>query len=167
MSVHEHKANAPQSVRVALVTLSDTRTEATDKSGQAAHELVARAGHTVGSYRILRDEPSDVVAHVKTLCASGSVDAIITSGGTGLSSRDRTYEALSSLFERELRGFGELFRMLSYGEIGSAAMLSRATAGLFRGVAIFACPGSEAALRLAMEKLILPELPHIVREIRR
>ncbi len=164
MSVEEHRAASPRRLRVALVTISDTRTEANDATGRAARALVEEAGHAVADQQILRDEPADVAAHVRGLCARGDVDAVVTAGGTGLSARDRTYEAISALLDKELVGFGELFRMLSFAEIGSAAMLSRAVAGLHRGVPIFCCPGSVAAARLALERLILPELGHVVRE---
>jgi molybdenum cofactor biosynthesis protein B len=165
MSVGEHRSSAPASVRVALVTVSDTRTEDTDTAGRAARAMITAAGHELVDYRILRDEPTQVRAHVDELC--GRVDAIVTAGGTGISARDRTFEALSAMIERALPGFGELFRVLSFEQIGAAAMLSRATAGLYRGIAIFACPGSEAAVTLALDKLILPELGHVVREARR
>jgi len=167
MSAEEHRASSPTQLRVALVTISDTRTEATDTAGKAARALIEAAGHTVTAYRILRDEPVEVEAHLRRVCASGNVDAIITAGGTGVSSRDRSFEAVSRVLERELTGFGELFRMLSFAEIGAAAMLSRATAGLAGRIAIFSCPGSEAAVKLALTRLILPELGHVVREARR
>ncbi len=146
-----------------------TRDEATDTAAGTctACALIEAAGHEVAAYHIVRDEPAEVVARVHALCEGTSINAIITSGGTGLSARDRTFEALSQLIERPMPGFGELFRMLSYAEIGAAAMLSRAIAGLFRGVAIFACPGSEGAVRLALGKLIMPHLGHQVREARR
>jgi molybdenum cofactor biosynthesis protein B len=165
MSVETHRKDAPARLRVGWVTISDTRNEATDEGGHLGRRLIEAAGHEVARYRLLRDEPEEVSAHVRHL--STEVDAIITSGGTGVSNRDRTYETLSSMIERPIVGFGELFRSLSYAEIGAAAMLSRATAGLFRGVPIFACPGSTDAVRLALEKLILPELGHVVREARR
>ncbi len=167
MSVHQHRASAPQSTRVAVLTVSDTRTADTDTSGRAARELLAAAGHTIVHYAVVRDDPSEVAARVRAWCEVDQVDAIVTNGGTGLSSRDHTYEALSALIERPMSGFGELFRMLSYAEIGAAAMLSRATAGARGRVMLFACPGSEAAVRLAVEKLIVPELGHIVRELRK
>ncbi len=167
MSLAEHRKSAPTRLRIAWLTISDTRDEATDTAGQAARALIEAAGHENAAYHIVRDEPAEVVARVRALCESAEVDAIITGGGTGLSARDRTFEALSQLIERPMPGFGELFRMLSYDEVGAAAMLSRATAGLCRGVPIFACPGSESAVRLALGKLILPELGHVVREARR
>ncbi len=166
MGVHEHRSEAPMRVKVALLTISDTRTEASDTAGQAAKALIADAGHALSAYRIVKDDEDAVCAAIAAFCDEG-VDAIVTAGGTGVSARDRSYEAIHALLDKELTGFGELFRMLSYTEIGAAAMLSRATAGLHRGVAIFACPGSEAAVRLALAKLVLPELGHVVREARR
>jgi molybdenum cofactor biosynthesis protein B len=167
MPADEHRAHAPRTVRVFVLTVSDTRTEATDTSGQAARELCAAAGHEVAGYRILRDEPSEVRALVADLCARGAADAILVNGGTGLSRRDSTYEALVGLLDKRLDGFGELFRALSFPAIGPAAMLSRATAGVCGGVVVFATPGATAAVRLALEKLILPELGHVVAEARR
>jgi molybdenum cofactor biosynthesis protein B len=167
MPADEHRARAPRTVRVFVLTVSDTRTEATDTSGQAARELCAAAGHEVAGYRILRDEPAEVRALVQELCARGAVDAILVNGGTGLSRRDSTYEALVGLLDKRLDGFGELFRALSFREIGPAAMLSRATAGVCGGVVVFATPGSTPAVRLALEQLILPELGHVVAEVRR
>jgi len=152
-------------VRCAVITVSDTRAHETDVSGRAIVELLEAAGHLVAKRQILRDEPMDVRDAV--LANLGGVDAIITTGGTGITSRDSTYEAVASIFEKHLDGFGELFRMLSYEEVGSAAMMTRATAGVARGTAIFLLPGSEHAVRLGMTKLILPELGHVVRELRR
>jgi molybdenum cofactor biosynthesis protein B len=152
-------------VRCAVITVSDTRAHETDVSGRAIVELLEGAGHVVAKRQILRDEPMDVRDAV--LANVGGTDAIITTGGTGITSRDSTYEAVASIFEKHLDGFGELFRMLSYDEIGSAAMMTRAAAGVARGTAIFLLPGSEHAVRLGMTKLILPELGHVVRELRR
>lgn len=167
MGVADHKRHAPRSVRVFLVTVSDTRTEETDTSGRTARELLTGAGHVVAGYRVLKDEPAEVAALVRRIAEEGLADCVITSGGTGISRRDATYEAIAGLVDKRLDGFGELFRMLSYQEIGAAAMLSRATAGLCRGVVVFATPGSTAAVKLALEKLILPELGHLVSEARR
>jgi molybdenum cofactor biosynthesis protein B len=152
-------------VRCFVLTISDTRTDATDTSGRAIAELLDAAGHLVTERALLRDEPREV----RELVAArlGTVDAIITTGGTGITSRDSTYEAIDALLEKRLDGFGELFRVLSYQEIGSAAMLTRATAGVARATAVFMLPGSEHAVRLAMTKLIAPELGHVVRELRR
>lgn len=165
MSVAEHRKTGVKSVRCAVLTISDTRAHETDVSGRAIVELLEGAGHVVAKRQILRDEPMDVRNAV--LSNVGGVDAIITTGGTGITSRDGTYEAVSGIFEKHLDGFGELFRYLSFEEIGSAAMMSRAAAGVARGTAIFLLPGSEHAVRLGMTKLILPELGHVVRELRR
>jgi molybdopterin adenylyltransferase len=165
VSVSEHRKTAVTSVRCAVITISDTRAHETDVSGRAIVELLEGAGHVVAKRQILRDEPGDVRDTI--LANVGGVDAIITTGGTGITSRDSTYEAVASILEKHLDGFGELFRYLSYAEIGSAAMMTRATAGIARGTAIFLLPGSEHAVRLGMTKLILPELGHVVRELRR
>jgi molybdopterin adenylyltransferase len=165
VSVAEHRKGAVAVVRCAVITISDTRAHETDVSGRAIVELLEGAGHVVAKRQILRDEPADVRDAV--LSNVGDVDAIITTGGTGITSRDSTFEAVASIFEKQLDGFGELFRMLSYEDIGSAAMMTRATAGIARGTAIFLLPGSEHAVRLGMTKLILPELGHVVRELRR
>jgi molybdenum cofactor biosynthesis protein B len=167
MSHAEHRAQAPGAVGCFVLTISDTRTEATDASGAAIADLLTGHGHRVLGRAILRDEPADVRALVEAQLADPAVQAIVTTGGTGLSSRDSTYEALSTLIEKRLDGFGELFRMLSYQEIGAAAMMSRAVAGTVRRRILIALPGSEAAVRLAMTRLILPELGHMVREATR
>jgi molybdopterin adenylyltransferase len=165
MGLSEHRRASVDVVRWAIVTVSDTRTEGTDLSGRAIVELLEGAGHTVESKSIIRDEPDQV----RTIVGAqiGRVDAVITTGGTGIASRDTTCEALEPLFQRRLEGFGELFRARSYEEIGSAAMLTRATAGIAHGTIVFVLPGSENAVRLAMTKLILPELGHIVHELRK
>jgi molybdenum cofactor biosynthesis protein B len=165
MGVSEHRKEAVKGVRCAVLTISDTRKPETDVSGRTIVELLEADGHVVAKRQILRDEPKDV--HDAVIAQLGGVDVIITTGGTGITSRDSTYEAVVSLFEKRLDGFGEIFRMLSYGEIGSAAMLSRACAGVARGTAVFILPGSEHAVRLALTKLILPEIGHVVRELRR
>ena len=165
MGVDDHRKTAVTGVRCAVLTVSDTRAMETDVSGRTIVELLEAAAHVVAKRQILRDEPKDV--HQAVLGQIGGVDAIITTGGTGITSRDSTYEAIAGLFEKRIDGFGELFRALSYPEIGSAAMMTRACAGVARGTAIFILPGSEHAVRLAMTKLILPELGHVVRELRR
>ena len=165
MGVSEHRKEAVTGVRCAVITISDTRKPETDVSGRTIVELLEGDGHLVAKRQILRDEPKDV--HDAVIAQLGGVDVIITTGGTGITSRDSTYEAVVGLFDKRLDGFGEIFRMLSYGEIGSAAMLSRACAGVARGTAIFILPGSENAVRLAMTKLILPEIGHVVHELRR
>jgi molybdenum cofactor biosynthesis protein B len=165
VAVQDHRKSAVSAVRCAVLTISDTRAMETDVSGRTIVELLEAAGHAVVKRQILRDDPKDV--HDAVLGQIGGVDAVITTGGTGVTSRDSTYEAVAGLLDKRLDGFGELFRSLSYAEIGSAAMLSRACAGVARGTAIFLLPGSENAVRLAMTKLILPEIGHVVRELRR
>jgi molybdopterin adenylyltransferase len=160
-----HRKDAPKSVRCFVLTISDTRTEANDTSGNAIRELLSSAGHELTGRQIVRDEPATVREAVVT--QASNADVVITTGGTGITARDSTYEALVGVLDKRLDGFGELFRMLSYAEIGSAAMLSRAIAGTIERTAVFALPGSEHAVRLAMTKLILPEIGHVVRELRR
>lgn len=167
MSHQEHKSHAPPAVRCYVLTVSDTRTAATDASGRAIRDLLEAAGHPVAGSAIVRDDTSDVRAHVQGQLERDGVDAVITTGGTGVSARDSTYEALVGLFDKRLEGFGELFRVLSYQEIGPAAMLSRATAGTFRRKALFILPGSEHAVRLAMTRLIVPELGHVIQQLRK
>jgi molybdenum cofactor biosynthesis protein B len=167
VSEREHKAQAPAAVGCYVITVSDTRTEATDASGRAIVELLAGAGHTVAGRQIVKDEPAQVRAAVERQLANADVEAIITTGGTGITSRDTTYEAVSGLLQKRLDGFGELFRMLSFEQIGSAAMMSRACAGLAAGRIVVCLPGSEKAVRLAMERLIIPELGHLVQQARK
>lgn len=164
MSLEEHKAHAPKSVGCWVATVSDTRTTLTDTSGKAILSMLTAQGHVVVGYSIIKDEPSQIEQLIQDCVANPMVQAVILNGGTGISKRDQTVEALERLFEKRLEGFGELFRSLSFGEIGSAALLSRATAGLVRGKVVVALPGSEAAVRLGMERLILPELGHMVGE---
>lgn len=165
MGVAEHRAGAVAGVECTVLTISDSRTAETDSSGRAIAALLGESGHVVAGRQILRDEPDQVRAAVQA--SLGAVDAIITTGGTGITSRDSTYEAIAALFEKRLDGFGELFRALSYAEIGSAAMMTRAAAGVAGRTVIFMLPGSEHAVRLAMTKLIVPELGHVIRELRR
>jgi molybdopterin adenylyltransferase len=167
MGAEDHRATAPASVRCFTLTISDTRTADNDTSGRAIAELATAAGHEIVGHAIVRDDPAAVRRVLYEQLASGAARVIITTGGTGITSRDSTYEAIAGLLEKRLDGFGELFRMLSYEQVGAAAMLSRACAGTARGRAIFALPGSEAGVRLAMTKLILPELGHVVRELSR
>lgn len=158
----EHKGKAHRTVRCAVITLSDTRTEETDTSGKRIKDLLAEQGQPVVAYRILKDEPEQLAAVVQALLAQPEVDAIITNGGTGIAPRDTTFEAIQGLLEKEITGFGEMFRMLSYADIGAAAMLTRATAGVANGKVIISLPGSTGAVELGMTKLVLPELGHMM-----
>ena len=167
VSVAEHKSQSPSSVPCFVLTVSDTRTLETETSGRTIAELLEAAGHTVAGRAVVRDEPALVQDRVRAEVARGKARAIITTGGTGIAKRDSTYEAVVSMFQKRLDGFGELFRMLSFEEIGSAAMLSRATAGVIGDRVVFLLPGSEAAVRLAMTRLILPELGHIAAQLSR
>lgn len=163
----EHKQHAPRSVRCFVLTVSDTRTADTDTSGRAIAELLTAAGHLVSGRTIVKDDPTQVRGIVEAQLADPDIDAVISTGGTGITSRDTTYEAIDGLIEKRLDGFGELFRMLSYEDIGPAAMMSRATAGLARGRIVIALPGSEAAVRLALDRLVIPELGHLVQQARK
>jgi molybdenum cofactor biosynthesis protein B len=161
MSHQEHRRQAPECVRCAVITVSDTRTPETDTSGQYMQQVLSQAGHSISAYMIVKDEPEEIRRLLQHHIRAADTDAILLSGGTGLARRDGTYEVVQSCLEKELSGFGELFRWLSYAEIGSAAMMSRATAGVAAGTVIVSMPGSSAAVRLAMEKLVLPELAHM------
>lgn len=163
----EHKQQAPRAVRCFVLTISDTRTEATDTSGSFIAEAITTAGHAVSGRALLPDDHQRVRAMVSAQLDRADVDVIITTGGTGITSRDSTFEAVDSLLDKRLTGFGELFRMLSFHDIGAAAMMSRATAGLARGHIVIVLPGSLAAVQLAMEKLVLPELGHLVQQARK
>ncbi len=156
----QHKEHAPASVKCGVITSSDSRTPETDDSGKLIKDLLLKAGHAVLFYAVVKDEPKAIADAVEQ--ASWTCDAIITNGGTGLSRRDVTIPTLGPQFERVLPGFGELFRRLSYESIGSAAWLTGATAGVYHGRLVFCLPGSPDACRLAVEKLILPELPHAI-----
>ena len=156
----------PQSVVLAIVTVSDSRTPATDENGRFLQDAAAAAGHSVAAYHLIPDEPESVEAVLEQVHAS-EAQVVIFNGGTGIAPRDTTCDVLNRRFDRALPGFGELFRALSYAEIGAAAMLSRAAAGTFRGKFIFAVPGSPAAVRLAWTKLIEPELRHVAGELKR
>ena len=163
----EHKSHAPKSIGCWVLTVSDTKTSETDTSGALIRELLNGAGHQVVGSTIVRDEPVDVQRVVRETCADGRVQAVIVTGGTGITSRDSTFEAIEALLDKRLPGFGELFRMLSYAEIGAAAMLSRAQLGVRAQRIVVSLPGSPNACRLALEKLLIPELPHLVREVSR
>lgn len=165
--VAEHHASAPQAVRCAALTVSDTRTAANDSGGQLLHDLLVAGGFEVVLRQIVRDDPQVLRPLLEQLRDDEQIDAVLLTGGTGLSSRDETFETVSALLTKPLLGYGELFRMLSYQEIGPAAMLSRAVGGLMGRTVVLSMPGSPAAVRLATEKLIVPELRHLVREARR
>ena len=167
MSHQEHRARGPVAVGCFVLTVSDTRTIETDSSGRAIREFLERAGHQVTGFAIVRDEPAQVTASVKQWLTDAATRVIITTGGTGITARDGTFEAVDALFEKRLDGFGELFRMLSFDEIGSAAMMSRATAGTVGAKAIFVLPGSEHAVRLGMSRLIIPELGHVAQQLQK
>ena len=163
----EHKATSPRVIGCFVLTISDSKTPETDTSGALIRELLAAAGHGVVGHAIVKDEPTQVAAVIREGCESSAVQAFVLTGGTGVTSRDSTFEAVEALLDKRLTGFGELFRMLSYEEIGAAAMMSRAQGGVVQGRALFSLPGSPNACRLALEKLILPELGHVLREVRR
>ncbi|MBX0327428.1 molybdenum cofactor biosynthesis protein MoaB [Oscillochloris sp. ZM17-4] len=167
MGYHEHQQRArvegSEPIRCGILTLSDTRTFETDTSGAVILAALTQAGHDVVRYEVVRDEPAQIVELVRALVSEGC-KLIITNGGTGIARRDSTIEAIDSLLEKRLPGFGELFRMISYDDIGPGAMLSRAIAGTYLGALLFCLPGSTGAVRLALEKLIMPELSHLVWE---
>ena len=163
----EHKAHAPRAVGCFVLTISDSKTPQTDTSGQLIRQLLTAAGHAVAGSAIVRDEPSEVQQIIRKAAADPAVQVVILTGGTGITSRDSTFEAVEALLDKRLPGFGELFRMLSYQEIGPAAMLSRAQLGIHQRRIVASLPGSPNACRLALEKLLIPELPHLVREVGR
>lgn len=167
MPVDEHRAESPDSLRCVVITVSDTRTIETDTGGQTILDKLAEAGHEVIDRHIIPDEPVRMRPLLEQLRDRDDVDVVLMTGGTGITSRDQTFETVASLMDKTLPGYGELFRMLGYTEIGAAAMLSRATGGLMGRTVLLTMPGSRAAVRLAMEKVILPELNHLVREARR
>jgi len=166
-STQQHRAEAPHKIRAAVITISDTRTRETDTSGAKIVELLKAAEHEIAAWEIVPDEPRRISDLIQRLCGDANLDAILLTGGTGVGSRDQTFETLEPMLTKTLPGFGELFRMLSYEEIGAAAMLSRAIGGLIGRTVVLAMPGSTAAVRLAMEKLVVPEIAHLVREARR
>ena len=164
---HHHRRAAPERVAAWIVTVSDTRTPETDTGGARVAELLVAAGHAVAGREIVPDEAAAIAAALRAALGRDGVEAVILTGGTGVAPRDVTPEAVEPLLERVVPGFGELFRWLSYQEIGSAALLSRAVAGLAAGRVVFALPGSRAAVQLGMEKLVLPELGHLLGEARK
>ncbi|MSP38661.1 MAG: molybdenum cofactor biosynthesis protein MoaB [Deltaproteobacteria bacterium] len=165
MAVHEHKEKGKKSIRCFVITVSDTRDETSDTSGQTIKQFLIDEGHPVTGYRIVKDEPVDINALLEQALGQSDVDAVIVNGGTGISPRDGTFEVVDRFLEKKLDGFGELFRYLSYLDIGSAAMMSRAAAGTARGKVLISLPGSKGAVTLAMEKLILPEIRHMVSQL--
>ena len=168
MAYAEHHASAQTLVaRCAIITLSDTRTPETDRSGATARRLIESADHLVTHYQIIPDDPGELATLLEMLLGTTDVDAILTSGGTGISRRDQTIDVIERMIQIPLPGFGELFRMLSWEQIGSGAILSRAVGGVARGKLLFAMPGSTAAVELAMTKLILPEIGHLLFELRK
>lgn len=166
MGAKEHHAGARRPAACAVITASDTRTPATDTSGQRIRALLEQAGHRVVAYVILPDDPEQIGQRLDELLADPGVDAVVVNGGTGLAPRDTTYEAIVARLEKRIDGFGELFRSLSFQEIGAAAMLSRAVAGVARGRVVASLPGSTAAVELAMSRLLVPELGHMVGLVR-
>ncbi|MDX2000482.1 MAG: MogA/MoaB family molybdenum cofactor biosynthesis protein [Thermoanaerobaculia bacterium] len=167
-STAAHRAAAAgQSARFAVVTVSDTRTLETDTGGAAIVTALTTAGHQLVARAIVRDEPADIDRQLRAWLAGGDLDVIVSTGGTGISSRDTTIEIVERLLSKPLPGFGELFRFLSWDQVGSAALLSRATGGLAGETLLFALPGSLAAVQLGLEKLLVPELPHLIWERRR
>ena len=162
--VAQHHAEAPRHLTLAVLTVSDTRTTETDTSGALVVALAEAAGHVVAKRAIVPDDPDAMRPLLESYRDRGDLDAVLLTGGTGISARDQTYETVSALLSRPLPGYGELFRMLSYAEIGPAAILSRAVGGLMGTLVVLVMPGSRAAVQLAMERIIVPELPHLVRE---
>lgn len=161
-----HPDSSNLQANCAVITVSDTRTLETDKSGQLIQQLLTKAHHSIQFYHILKDETREITELLKKLCQTPQLDVLIFNGGTGIAPRDTTYDAIAQLLEKTLPGFGEIFRSLSYAEIGSRAIASRAVAGVYQGKLVFSVPGSSNAVKLAMEKLILPELSHLVKQLR-
>lgn len=166
-SVCQHRAQSPAVLRCAVITVSDTRTPETDTGGKAVVDYLTAAGHSVLTKEIIRDEPDRMRPLVTSLAERDDIDVVLLTGGTGIGSRDQTYETISGLLTKPLPGYGEIFRFLSFEDVGPAVMLSRATGGLIGRTVVLTMPGSPAAVRLAMEKLIVPEIGHLVREARR
>ena len=165
MSVAEHKEKGKKSLGCFVVTVSDSRDESTDQSGQLIKELLAEKGQRLAGYRIVKDEPTQIEALLLETIGRKDVDAVIVNGGTGIAPRDGTYEVVNRLLEKRLDGFGEIFRFLSYQDIGSAAIMSRAVAGSSKGKVLISLPGSKGAVDLAMRRLVLPELGHMVSQL--
>ena len=166
-ALHEHKADTPDQLRVAVITVSDTRTLETDTGGGLLCEKLGAAGHDLVERAIVPDEPARMRPLLESWRDRDDIDAVLMTGGTGISHRDMTFETVTELIDKPLPGYGELFRMLSYEEIGAATILSRATGGLMGRTVLLTMPGSRAAVALAMDRIVLPELNHLVREARR
>lgn len=162
-----HPDPAEMTANCAVITVSDTRSPATDRSGQLIQQLLESAGHAVGAYTLVKDEPTEIRALLLSYSDRADLDVLIFNGGTGIAPRDTTYDAIAGLLEKTLPGFGELFRALSYQEIGTRAIASRAIAGIYQSKLIFSVPGSTGAVKLAVEKLILPEMVHLVHQMRK
>ncbi|BAQ60836.1 molybdenum cofactor biosynthesis protein MoaB [Geminocystis sp. NIES-3708] len=160
-----HQNSQKKSINCAVVTISDTRTFETDISGKIAQEILINANHKIINYQIVKDEPHEIKSLLVNLASNEALNCIIFSGGTGISPRDNTYDIISRILEKTLSGFGEIFRYLSYQEIGSRAISSRAIGGVYNGKIVFSLPGSQNAVKLGLEKLIIPELNHLVEEI--
>ncbi|WP_127586644.1 MogA/MoaB family molybdenum cofactor biosynthesis protein [Paenibacillus koleovorans] len=166
MSTEEHRKEAPSSVRCMIITVSDTRNEETDKSGQLMKRLLEENGYVIADYKIVKDEYARIQSLIRTASESPSIEAVLLNGGTGIALRDTTYEAVRDVLDKEMPGFGEIFRYLSFAEdIGPAAILSRAVAGVCGNTAVFSMPGSSGAVKLAMTHIVIPELRHVMREI--
>jgi molybdenum cofactor biosynthesis protein B len=166
MGAEEHRAKAGTApVTLALVTVSDTRTPDTDENGHYLRTVFEAAGHHIGGYAIVKDEPDQVERVLEEMVLLPDVRLILFNGGTGIAPRDTTYDVIARKLHKTLPGFGEIFRLLSYEQVGAAAMLSRATAGVYRGKLVFSMPGSPKAVKLAVERLIMPELNHLAWEI--
>lgn len=162
MTHQPHPDRTDVTVKCAVITVSDTRSPMTDKSGQLIQSLLQAAGHSLVAYALIKDEPAQIQTQLQDLCQRADLDAVIFNGGTGIAPRDTTYDALEGLLEKQLPGFGELFRAASFQEIGTRAIASRAVAGVYRSKLIFSIPGSTGAVKLAVERFILPELVHLV-----
>lgn len=165
MTHRPHPDRDKISVNCAIITVSDTRTTETDRSGELIKQLLIDAGHAVGAYAIVKDEPAQIAAQMQSFANRADLQVVIFNGGTGIAPRDTTYDAIEQLLSKTLPGFGELFRYLSYQEIGSRAIASRAVAGIYQNKLVFSLPGSTNAVKLATEKLILPELIHLVTQL--
>jgi len=166
-STKQHRCDSPKAVRCAVVTISDTRTLENDRGGELIVKMLGEGGHAVSSRQIVRDDPREIGPLLLKLADPAATDAVLMTGGTGIAARDQTFETVSGLLTKSMPGYGELFRMLSYEDIGPAAMLSRAIGGVLNNVIVLTMPGSVAAVQLAMEKLIVPEIGHLVYEARK